>query len=67
MRSDQLPLLDTLIAAIPALAEAFMLVIGGAALVEGWHLFRHRHPPRYRRGVVVPPVAVIEQDIGGDR
>lgn len=56
-----------LVALIPVLATAYGVVLGMVALCTGWQLFRDRRQPRYRRGVAVPPGAVIERAAGGVR
>lgn len=53
---------DTAVALIPYLALAYIVVIGGAVLAHGWELFRIRQTSLIRRGVVVPPMAVIERE-----
>ena len=59
--------ISTAVGLIPSLIIAYVVVLGGAAVLEGWQLLRSRQSPRYRRGAVVPPVAAIEQDAGGGR
>lgn len=53
---------DTAVALIPYLALAYIVVMGGTVLAQGWELFRIRQTPRLRRGAVIPPVAVIERE-----
>jgi hypothetical protein len=57
--------LDQLLILILVLAGAHGVVMGAVALVTGWRLFSDSKPPRYRRGVVVPPADVTGRD-GGD-
>jgi hypothetical protein len=59
--------LDQVLSLIPVLAGAYGVVMGAVALVTGWQLFSDRKPPRYRRGVEVPPADVTAQDGGGVR
>jgi len=46
---------------IPVLAVAYGVVMGAAALVMGWGLFRNRPLARYQHGKQVPPVGAIGQ------
>ncbi|MGH4013892.1 MAG: hypothetical protein ACRDSL_08170 [Pseudonocardiaceae bacterium] len=59
-----------LLGLIPALAVAYGVILGAAALGTGWQLFRERRPVRFRRGAVVPPVGaagVIDRSDEGTR
>ena len=52
--------LDTVVALIPYLTLAYIVVMGGAAFAHVWGVLRIREASRLRRSRVVPTVDVIE-------